>query len=87
MRKLTRQDALKAIVLPALAAAVGVTTTIADAKSSKAAVKYQDKPKGSEKCAGCKFYIAGKTPKSMGKCQIVDGSISPNGWCMAYTKK
>lgn len=87
MRKLTRQDALKAIVLPALAAAVGVTTTIADAKSSKGAVKYQDKPKGSEKCDGCKFFIKGKTSKSMGKCQIVDGSISPNGWCIAYTKK
>jgi hypothetical protein len=87
MEKLTRQDAIKAIVLPAFAAAIGVTTTKADAKSSKGAVKYQDKPKGSQKCAGCKFFIRGKTAKSMGGCQIVDGSISPNGWCVAYTKK
>jgi hypothetical protein len=87
VEKLTRQDAIKVIVLPAFAAAIGVTTTIADAKSSKASVKYQNKPKGTQKCSGCKFFIPGKTSKSMGTCQIVDGSISPNGWCAAYTKK
>jgi hypothetical protein len=24
---------------------------------------------------------------SMGTCQIVEGAISPNGWCTAFTKK
>ncbi len=88
MKKISRQDALKAIILPALAAAFGVSaTTTAEAKSSKSAVKYQNTPKGSQKCSGCKFFVPGKTSSAMGSCSIVNGSISPNGWCVAYTKK
>lgn len=87
MHKLTRQEALKAIILPALAAAIGGTTGIAEAKSSKSQVKYQSKPKNGAKCSGCKFFMSGKTSTAMGTCQIVEGSISPNGWCVAYTKK
>lgn len=88
MRKLSRQEALKAIALPALAAAFGLAAgSVADAKSSKATVKYQNKPKGSAKCSGCKFFIPGKSATAQGHCQVVDGSISPNGWCVAYTKK
>jgi hypothetical protein len=88
MRKITRQEALKALALPALAAAISVTmVTSAEAKASKATVKYQNSPKGAQKCAGCKFFTAGKTKTAMGSCQIVDGAISPNGWCTAYTKK
>lgn len=85
--KITREEALKTLVLPALAAAFGVTTTLAEAKSSKSAMKYQDHPKGAAKCAGCKLFIPGKTAKAMGTCKVVDGSISPNGWCIAYTPK
>lgn len=87
MQKVTRRQALKVLILPALAAAIGGTTGIADAKSSKAQVKYQNHPKGSAKCSGCKFFMPGKSATAMGSCQIVDGSISPNGWCVAYTKK
>lgn len=85
--KITREEALKALVLPALAAAFGVTTAVAEAKSSKAAMKYQDHPKGTAKCAGCKLFVAGKSAKANGTCKVVDGSISPNGWCIAYTPK
>lgn len=88
MRKITRQEALKTLTLPALAAAISATmVTSAEAKASKATVKYQNSPKGSQKCAGCKFFIAGKSKTAMGSCQIVDGAISPNGWCTAYVKK
>lgn len=88
MRKISRQEALKAIILPALAATFSVTaTTTAEAKSSKAAVKYQSTPKGTEKCSGCKFFVPGKTASAMGSCTIVNGSISPNGYCVAWTKK
>lgn len=88
MRKMTRQEALKTLTLPALAAAMaGTMVTSAQAKASKATVKYQNSPKGSAKCSGCKFFIAGKSKTAMGTCQIVDGAISPNGWCTAYTKK
>jgi len=88
MTKITRQEAIKVITLPALAAILaGGAITTAEAKSSKAAVKYQSKPKGSAKCSECRFFMAGKTKTAMGTCQIVDGSISPNGWCTAFTKK
>ena len=85
--KMTRQQALKTLVLPALAAAIGATTANAEAKSSKAALKYQDHPNGSAKCSGCSLFIPGKTAKAMGTCKVVEGSISPNGWCVAYSKK
>ena len=88
--RISRSDALKGIiVLPALAATFGrLTLEEAEAaKSSKAAVKYQNHPKGSQKCAGCRFFIKGKTASANGACQIVSGSISPNGWCVAWAKK
>ncbi len=57
------------------------------AKATKAAMKYQDKPKGNQKCSNCSFFVPGKTPKANGACQVVEGSISPQGWCVSYTKK
>lgn len=87
MTKITRRDALKAFALPALAAAIAGTTTLAEAKATKAAMHYQDKPKGDDKCSGCRFFEKGKTAKAMGACTIVGGAISPNGWCIAYHAK
>lgn len=88
MRKVTRAEALKTLTLPALATVMaGAMVTSAEAKASKATVKYQNSPKGSAKCSGCKFFMAGKSKTAMGTCQIVEGAISPNGWCTAYTKK
>lgn len=88
--RISRADALKGIIiLPALAIAFGGLTLDAEAasKSSKAAVKYQGHPKGTQKCSGCRFFVKGKNAKANGSCQIVSGSISPNGWCVAWAKK
>ena len=86
--KISRKTALHGlIVLPALAAALLGPAAPAQAGSSKAAVKYQDKPKNGQKCSGCRWYKPAKDPKADGTCQIVDGSISPNGWCVAFVKK
>ncbi len=57
------------------------------AKSTKAAMQYQDKPKGDQQCSGCSFFVPGKKPQAQGTCQIVEGSISPQGWCTAFAKK
>lgn len=84
---ITRRKAIQTLVLPVLAAAFASTETIAEAKSSKAALKYQSTPKGSAKCSKCKLFIPGKDAKAMGTCKVVDGSISPNGWCVAFTPK
>lgn len=78
--KLTRAGALKSlIVLPALA---GIMTSVASAADNKKQFKYQDKPgPGGKKCAGCRFFRA---PHG---CSIVTGTISPNGWCIAWAKR
>jgi hypothetical protein len=78
-----------AIVLPALAGLLVAQTTTAQAKGSQAQFKYQTSPKNGQKCSQCTFFIPStKTdPKAPGSCKIVAGSISPNGWCTAFSAK
>lgn len=84
-QKISRKQILAGLImLPAFAA---VATTAASAGSPKSAVQYQDKPKDGHACSGCKFFKAGKTAKANGTCSVVSGSISPNGWCVAWSKK
>ena len=47
-------------------------------KYSKDAVSYQDSPKGDQNCANCKFW------DGEGGCEIVEGEISPDGWCAVW---
>jgi hypothetical protein len=75
------------IVLPALAGLSLASTATAQAKGSQAQFKYQKTPKGGHKCSQCTFYIPGKSAASNGTCKLVDGSISPNGWCTAFSPK
>ncbi len=87
-KKVSRRTLLKgAVVVTGIALASAFTGKARAAKSSKASVKYQDKPKGDQQCSKCKFFIPGETPKAEGTCQVVEGSISPQGWCTAYVKK
>jgi hypothetical protein len=87
-KKISRRRLLKgAAVVTGAALASAFVGRARAAKSTKAAVKYQDKPKGDQKCSDCKFFVPGKTPTADGTCQVVEGSISPQGWCTAYTKK
>lgn len=72
------------VVLPALASSIAAARADSS-KASQASMHYQDTPNGTSHCATCKFFIPGSDAKSNGTCQIVDGSISPNGYCMAYT--
>jgi hypothetical protein len=39
---------------------------------------YQDSPKGIQMCATCTLF---EVPRS---CKVVEGDISPNGWCRDY---
>ena len=54
---------------------------------SKTVAKYQDDPHGTQECDGCIQFIPGKTPSAHGTCKIVQGSISPKGWCMFFAAK
>jgi hypothetical protein len=56
-------------------------------KVSQAMAKYQGGPHGTQQCDGCLQYVPGKTPSADGACKIVEGSISPKGWCMFFAAK
>jgi hypothetical protein len=76
-RKLLQGVAITAGGVAALVAAVAP----AEAKMAQAAAGYQDKPKNDQSCANCALF---KAPSS---CTLVDGTISPDGWCRFYSKK
>ena len=85
---MNRKEALRnLIVLPALAGMIATTTIAAQAKGSKSQFKYQDKPNGKQKCSGCSLFVPGKTATANGSCKVVEGAISPNGWCTAFAPK
>ena len=52
------------------------------AKVSQASVQYQDQPKGDQKCSGCLHFL----PDS-NACKLVEGQISPEGWCVLWAGK
>jgi len=76
-----------AILLPGLCAALGAPGFADSSKASQASMRYQTSPNGSKQCSGCQFFIPAADPKTNGSCKIVDGSISPNGYCMAFAAK
>jgi hypothetical protein len=77
-----------AIVLPALAGLLGEGIASAQAPhGTKAQFKYQSTPNGSKECANCNFFIAGKSATANGTCKIVQGEISPKGYCIAWAAK
>jgi High potential iron-sulfur protein len=56
-------------------------------KASQAQMQYQMSPNNGKHCSLCKFFIPAQDANASGTCQIVDGSISPNGYCIAYSAK
>jgi hypothetical protein len=53
----------------------------AAAKTAQSAVAYETSPKGGHSCGTCSSF---EPPSS---CKLVDGSISPNGWCKLWSQK
>ena len=80
---LSRRDVLKqALLLGGAACAGALATGTAHAqKASKEAMKYQDKPNGDQKCSNCMQFVP------PGSCNVVEGAVSPNGYCIAWVKK
>jgi hypothetical protein len=60
---------------------IAMTGTSQAAKMAQKIVGYQDTPKGDQQCDNCSQFEA---PSS---CKIVDGTVSPSGWCKVYVKK
>lgn len=63
-------------------ASTNTTPPAATSKVSQTSVQYQNQPKGELKCSGCMNFIA-----ESNTCKLVDGQISPNGWCSLWNKK
>jgi High potential iron-sulfur protein len=71
------------------AAPAGSPSTSADSaapaetgKVTQASVQYQTQPKGEQKCDGCLHFIA-----ESNTCKLVEGQVSPEGWCSLWAKK
>jgi hypothetical protein len=82
-RYFVRLALLRLLGLAGLLDAMGICaayepTRAADEKLSKQQAKYQDSPKGIQMCATCSLFEA---PHS---CKVVEGDVSPSGWCKAY---
>jgi hypothetical protein len=59
----------------------GISPLLAQEKVTQANAKYQNHPNGQQRCDICQLF---RPPSS---CQIVAGTISPNGWCQFFTAK
>jgi len=51
-------------------------------KVPQASVQYQAKPNGIQQCSTCMNFIA-----ESNTCKLVEGNISPQGWCKLWVKK
>ena len=51
-------------------------------KVAKAIAQYQEQPKGEQKCVNCANFIGESRT-----CKVVEGAISPDGWCIYWQKK
>jgi len=67
---------------PATPAPMEPAAPAAPAKVSQASVQYQAQPKDGKKCADCMHFIA-----ESNTCKLVEGNISPSGWCVLWVKK
>ena len=67
---------------PATSADSAAPATTGKGKVSQASVQYQTQPKGEQKCGACQHFIAGSNT-----CNLVDGQISPEGWCKLWAEK
>lgn len=86
---LSRRAVLRAALMLGCGLFVPITlmstpASAADAakKVAKAGVKYQNQPKGEQKCGTCTNYIAASKT-----CKRVEGPINPDGWCILWAKK
>ena len=59
-------------------AATLIAPTEASAKVAQRAVAYRGAPNGTARCADCAVW---QPPAA---CKVVEGVISPNGWCSVY---
>jgi hypothetical protein len=78
----SRRDFLVAAAAVGGATLVGFASSPAEAaKMSQKAMAYRPSPNGNQRCDNCANF---EPPAG---CKLLDGSISPAGWCILYRAK
>jgi hypothetical protein len=82
----SRPFSRRVVLLRSAGCAAGAAASLLPLRQAKAKMKqpaaaYQDTPKGDQQCSNCSLF---QEPDG---CTIVDGSISPAGWCKFWVKK
>lgn len=82
----SRRSALRRFAMVAGGASVFGTAALsgralAADKMAQSAVAYQASPQGAEACENCLLF------EKPAACKVVEGNISPGGWCKIYAKK
>lgn len=84
-RVVSRRKVLQSATLIAGSAAVAAAAIVPagaqTGKMSQQAAAYQNGPKNGQKCLDCSFFVQ---PQA---CKLVEGTISPVGWCKFFAKK
>jgi secreted PhoX family phosphatase len=83
-KRVSRRDFLFTAAVSGVAiagAGVIASPALAASKTSQKDASYQPTPKGNQQCVNCMNF---QPPAS---CKIVDGAISPSGWCTLYNAK
>ncbi|MCO1333656.1 hypothetical protein MO867_04800 [Microbulbifer sp. OS29] len=62
-------------------ALIATDRALAQIKAQKERVNYQDTPKDGKKCVDCQLF---EPPNA---CLVVEGDISPEGWCSLFVLK
>jgi len=100
--KLSRRAALQILgAVPVMSAALAAcgkkegpdscsdVSALSDAeKTARSALQYVDHSAQPDKhCNNCNLFQAPADPSQCGSCQIVKGSIHPDGYCTGWVKK
>jgi hypothetical protein len=81
---LSRRALLRGAVLTGAGAALALVASrqaSAATKLTQSAANYQSIPKGGQRCNSCSQW---SYPTD---CKVVDGPVSPTGWCSLYAPK
>ena len=67
---------------PESAAPAGETSPSTSGLMTKQQAQYQDQPKGDQQCSNCMHFVA-----ESNTCKVVEGPVSPEGWCIVWAKQ
>jgi anaerobic selenocysteine-containing dehydrogenase len=83
-RSVSRRDFLNIAAVGSgalIAAGLAAPASAAPKKFTQQQAKYQPIPKSGQRCQNCALW---QSPTS---CQVVEGQVSPAGWCILYQAK